>query len=126
MVYAQLKSHSTLSFPTTSFWMKYLNLKRTMFSLESSNKLEDIYTNQNGRFPYTSNREYTYIMVAYHYNNKSIHCQPICDRKGIELETAYHNIHKELFHCSLALNYTYLDNEVSKNLKDYMKLVKEK
>ena len=51
---------------------------------------------------------------------------PFAIRKGIELKNPYHNIRKDLVYWGLTLNHHFLDNLVSKTLKDYMKLVKEK
>ena len=65
-------------------------------------------------------------MIAYHYDNNSIHCHLLSNFKGIELKTSCQKIREELVHYGLTLNYHFLDNEVSKILKEYMKLVTEK
>ena len=58
-------------------------------------------------------------MIAYHYDNNIIHCQPLCNRKGIELKTAYQKIFKYLVHCNLTLKYHSHDDEVSKTIKSW-------
>ena len=65
-------------------------------------------------------------MIAYHYDNNSIHCHLLSNFKGIELKTSCQKIREELVHYGLTLNYHFLDNEVFKTLKYYMKLVKVK
>ena len=97
-----------------------------MFLLKSFKKLENIYTDQTGQFPYKSSQGYRDIIIAYHSEYQNNLCHPLSNCKGVELKTSYQNIREELVQCSLTLNYHFLDNEVSKTLKDYMKPAKKK
>ena len=55
-----------------------------------------IYTDQTGRFPVTSSQGNKYILVAYHFDSKTIHAEPLKTRSGLDLKTAYQKLHSML------------------------------
>ena len=46
------------------------------------------YTDQTGRFPVTSSKGITYILVTYNYESNNIHAEPLKTRSSWDLKTA--------------------------------------
>ena len=46
------------------------------------------YTDQTGRFPFTSSKGNKYILAAYHYDSNTIHAEPLKKRSGLNLTPA--------------------------------------
>jgi hypothetical protein len=59
----------------------------------------NLFTNQTGRFPITSNRGHAYVVVFYIFNANTIQSIPIKNRSKVELFCAYCKIYKWLTLC---------------------------
>ena len=82
--------------------------------------LQQIYTDQAGRFPITSSCGYKYIMIAYDYDSNNILAEPIKSRTILYIKDDYHKMRKLLCSRGLTPRTHVLDNECSKVLKEYM------
>ena len=51
-----------------------------------------IYTDQTGRFPFTSSRGYKYIMIEYDYDSNNISAEPLKSRTSLHV-LAPKNVH---------------------------------
>ena len=55
---------------------------------------DTIYTNQTGKFTYTSKREHNYLFITYAYDVNAILVRPLKTRKGKELVDKLSEIHE--------------------------------
>lgn len=79
-----------------------------------------IYTDQTGRFPFTSSRGNSQIFVLYDYDSNSIHAQPMPSKTAAAILHAFKTIHNTLVVAGLRPQLHRLDNECSAILKDYL------
>ena len=79
-----------------------------------------IYTDQTGRFPYTSSLGKKYIVIAYDYDSNTINAESTKSRAGDELKNAYKKISTILRARGLHPKVHLLDNECVQSFKDYM------
>ena len=69
-----------------------------------------IFTDQTGRFPFTSSRGYKYIMIAYDYDFSNILAEPIKSRTNLHIKDAYQKMRKLLCSRGLTPRTHVLDN----------------
>ena len=86
----------------------------------------NIYTDQKGRFPVTSSKGNTFILVAYHYDSNKIHAELLKTISGLDLTTSYKKLHMLLKNRGLRPNLHILDNECPNVLKIFMREVNKK
>ena len=75
-----------------------------------------ISTDQTGRFPITSGRGNTHIMVLYDHDSNFINAIAIKSRNTIDLIDGYDSLYKELYNAGIRPLIQGLDNEASKDL----------
>jgi hypothetical protein len=80
-----------------------------------------IYTDQAGRFPTTSSRGNTYIMILYDYDSNAILAEPLKSKSEGEMIRAYSKLHAYLSDRGLKPRLQKLDNECPTGLKRFMK-----
>jgi hypothetical protein len=66
----------------------------------------NLFTNQTGRFPFTSNHGHAYVVVFYILNANAVRSVPIKNCSKEELLPAYCKIYKWLTLCGSNLSYT--------------------
>ena len=90
-------------------------------TMESFEKTAKAYSDQTGKFPFTSSRGHKYLIIVYDYDSNAILHQPLKNRTASELTTAWKLIHDKLaVGGSTPLLYI-LDNEFSTELEEKMK-----
>ena len=105
-----LKSH--VQNKTHEFYHKLVELKDT------------IYTDQTGKFRVRSIGGYNYILVTYSYDTNAILVRPLKSRTGMELATTIESIHQYLTQHGCTPKHHIMENEVSIQIKEYMKTEK--
>ena len=75
-----------------------------------------ISTDQTGRFPITSGRGNTHIMVLYDHDSNFINSTAIKSRNTIDLIAGYEKLYKELYNAGIRPLIQRLDNEASEDL----------
>jgi hypothetical protein len=83
--------------------------------------VEEIYTDQTGAFPVTSQRGYRYIMVSIHIDADYIFCKLMKNRKEGEMITAYQKMVDRMEIAGLGLKHHRLDNKCSENFEKCIK-----
>jgi hypothetical protein len=78
---------------------------------------ESIHSNQTGAFPYTSQQDNRYIMIAIHLDANYIFCKPMRNRLEDEMIKAYQKILNRMKAAGLGLKTHRLDNKTSKAYK---------
>jgi hypothetical protein len=90
-------------------------------TIESFEKTAKAYSDQTGKFPFTSSRGHKYLIIVYDYDSNAILHHPLKSRTASELTTAWKTIHDKLsVGGSTPLLYI-LDNEFSTELEEKMK-----
>ena len=79
-----------------------------------------IFSDQPGRFLVSSISGHQYIMVVYDYDSNSILAEPMKSRSGTEMRRAYQTIFEYLSKRGFRPKLQRLDNEVSRELKEFM------
>ncbi len=79
-----------------------------------------VFSNQTGRFPITSNRGHTYLVIFYIYDANFIASVPNKNRTKQELLRAYQNAYKYLSSCGFKPCLHRMDNKTSKDVKDFI------
>ena len=79
-----------------------------------------IFSDQTGRFPFTSSRGNKYVMIVYDFDSNAILAEPMKSRTKIELVRAYTHIHSYLTSRGLKPSLQRLDNEAPGLLKKFM------
>ena len=79
-----------------------------------------IHTNQTGRFVVASNTGNNYILVLYDYDSNSILVEPMHNRTGACILTAFKVLHARLVAAGLRPHLQRLDNECSAALKMFL------
>jgi hypothetical protein len=80
----------------------------------------NLFTNQTGRFPITSNHGHAYVAVFYIFDANAIQSVPIKNRSKEELHCAYYKIYKWLTHHGFKPLLHKLDNKTSKDVKAFV------
>jgi hypothetical protein len=80
-----------------------------------------VFSDQAGRFPITSNRGHAYLVNFYIYDANFIASVPIKNRTKQELLRAYQITYEYLSSCGFKPRLHKMDNETSKNVKDFIK-----
>ena len=75
------------------------------------------YTDQTGKFPFSSSRGHNYIMVLYDYDVNCILVNAIKDRTSTTLIESWQHLHHRLTKNGHTTNTYIIDNECSANLK---------
>jgi hypothetical protein len=79
-----------------------------------------VFSNETGHFPITSNRGHAYLVIFYIYDASFIAPVPIKNRKKQELLRAYQITHKNLSSRGFKPHLHKMDNETSKDVKDFI------
>jgi hypothetical protein len=93
---------------------------KTQYVYAATIDVDQIYTDQTGRFPVVSSKGNKYIMVLYDYDSNAILEKPIKDRTAPELLQASQFMEQELVAKGLKPKLMKLDSEASKLLKYYL------
>jgi hypothetical protein len=80
----------------------------------------NLFTDQTGRFPITSNRGHAYVVVFYIFNANAIQLIPIKNWSKEQLLCAYRKIYDWLTHHGFKPLLHKLDNETSKDVKAFV------
>jgi hypothetical protein len=80
----------------------------------------EVFTNQTGRFPITSNRGQAYLVIFYIYDANFIMSIPIKNCTKEELLQAYQITYKYLSSQGFKLQLHKMDNKTSKDVKDFI------
>jgi hypothetical protein len=80
----------------------------------------NLFTDQTGHFPITSNHCYAYVVVFYIFNVNAIQSIPIKNWSKEELLCAYQEIYEWLTHHSFKPLLHKLDNKTSKDVKAFV------
>jgi hypothetical protein len=80
----------------------------------------NLFINQTGRFPITSNHGHTYVVVFYIFDANVIRSVPIKNQSKEELLHAYRKIYDWHTHCGFKSLLHKLDNETSKDAKAFV------
>ena len=83
-----------------------------------------VYTDQTGRFPVISTDGYKYVLVMYVYDANAVLAEPLKNRTGGEITTAYKYLVEYLTIRGYKPQVHWLDNEASASLKNYDKTLK--
>ena len=78
------------------------------------------YSDQTGRFPYTSSRGNEYVMVLYDYDSNVILAKALRNRQGQEIMSSWTSLYDTLEKKGIAPTVFILDNEASNDLKKAM------
>jgi hypothetical protein len=78
------------------------------------------YSDQTGRFPYTSSRGNQYLMIVYDYDSNAILQEPLKNRTAGELTRAWSTMHQRLSRGGSSPNIYILDNEFAMDLRSSM------
>jgi hypothetical protein len=78
-----------------------------------------IYTNQTGRFPVTSSKKHTYVLIIYDFDTSAILTEPLKNRTASEILRAYSTLVIYLRNRGFQPCIHWLDNEASSLLKEY-------
>ena len=97
-----------------------LRTKNCFFSFVSFEATAKAYSDQTGRFPYTSSRGNQYLMIIYDYDSNAILQEPLKNRTASELSRAWTKIHQRLSVGGSTPQLYILDNEFSTELKTTM------
>ena len=89
----------------------------SVVSFESTAKA---YSDQTGKFPFTSSRGNKYIMIIYDYDSNAILQEPLKNRTDTELARAWAKIHQRLTLGGSKPKLYILDNEFSAKMKATM------
>ena len=89
-------------------------------SVVSFQQTAKAYSDQTGRFPYTSSRGNQYLMIVYDYDSNAILNEPIKNRTAGELTRAWTTIHQRLSKGGSRPEIYILDNEFSQDLRTSM------
>jgi hypothetical protein len=79
-----------------------------------------VFSNQTGRFPITSNRGHTYLVIFYTYDATFIASIPIKNQTKQKLLCAYQITYKYLSSCGFKPCLHKMDNKTSKDVKDFI------
>ena len=90
-------------------------------SIVSFEQTAKAYSDQTGKFPYTSSRGHKYLIIVYDYDSNAILHHPLKTRTAAELTTAWSSIHNKLAVGGSAPLLYILDNEFSSELEEKMK-----
>ena len=82
---------------------------------------DTIYTDQTGKFAYSSKRGNNYIFVTYSYDTNAIIVRALKNRKGKELVSKLEEIHEYLEDREYCPKHQILDNEISTEMKRYLR-----
>jgi hypothetical protein len=94
---------------------------RTHFFFMAIYKINgNLFTNQSGRFPITSDHGHAYVVVFYIFDANSIRSVPIKNRSKEELLHAYRKIYEWLTLCGFKPLLHKLDNKTSKDVKAFV------
>jgi hypothetical protein len=80
----------------------------------------NLFTDQTGRFPITSNRVHAYVVVFYIFDANAIQSVPIKNRSKKELLCAYCKIYKWLTLRGFKPLLHKLDNKISKDVETFV------
>ena len=89
-------------------------------SLVSFQTTAKAYSDQTGRFPYTSSRGNQYLMIVYDYDSNAILQEPLKNKTAHELSRAWLLLHQKLSKGGSQPTLYILDNEFSTELKTNM------
>ena len=82
------------------------------------NLRDTTYSDQTGRFPFTSYRGFKYLMVMVEIDSSNILVEPLKSKESEETQEAYLGLIGQLKKAGLAPKKHVMDNEVSKALKE--------
>ena len=91
--------------------------KTVFYDLKAKKKIT---TDQTGRFPVTSNRGHSYLVIFYVYDANFIASVPIKNRTKEELLRAYTSTYDMLTRRGFKPTLHKMDNETSKDVKDFI------
>ena len=83
---------------------------------------EIFFSDLNGKLPVQSDRGNNYILVAYHYDANNILTTPLKNRTGPCILSGITKIHNKLKKQGLTPKLHFMDNEVSEDLKNILKI----
>ena len=89
-------------------------------TLVSFEKTAKAYSDQTGKFPYTSSRGHKYLLIIYDYDSNAILQQPLKTKTAGELTKAWTILHKKLSIGGSQPEIYILDNEFSTEMKTNM------
>ena len=90
-------------------------------TIESFETTAKAYSDQTGRFPFTSSRGNQYLMIIYDYDSNAILHEPLKNRTATELTRAWTAIHQRLSIGGSKPEIYILDNEFSTEFETNMK-----
>lgn len=97
--------------------LKSHNCFTTLVSFEQTAKA---YSDQTGKFPFTSSRGNKYLLIVYDYDSNAILQTTLKNRTAGELTNAWTTLHKKLSKGGSTPSIYILDNEFSNELKSSM------
>jgi hypothetical protein len=80
-----------------------------------------VYTDLTRRFPTTSSRGSTYMLILYTYDGNAILAEPMKSNAEAEAVRAYTVLYKQLTNVSLRPNFQIMDNDASSEVKSFLK-----
>ena len=106
---------------TTSDLLEESNVRTHCAFVKTVELSGKVFSDQTGRFPYTSSRGMKYIMIFYDYDSSAILAEPIRSRSESELVRAFTTLQQLLSNRGLKPTLQILDNECPTGLKTYIR-----
>ena len=97
---------------------KNLKTQHCFASIVSFESTAKAYSDQTGKFPFTSSRGNKYLMIVYDYDSNAILQEPLKSKTASELVRAWSKIHKRLMIGGSPPQLYVLDNEFSTEIRN--------